>query len=137
MNLSAAKGCPLTLREAQFKPLIKWNGDVQPCQRLYDKIYCIGNLHNSTNQEIFDDRNPRLIDLSEIFSHRMNLMKANMCGNCALINECVGGCPARALDSDGCILSMDPDCVQRKLEYMQEYITHLPPNGRAISITGS
>lgn len=109
--------CPIEQREPIISPLIKVNGDVQPCHVLYDEIFSIGNVFQKELNSILSyEKNLELDDLANFFNIRKKIIKAHgSCLNCTVCDLCGGGCPAEAFVNNADILSDDGQCQRRFL----------------------
>ncbi len=125
VNIQPTQKCSLTDPDAFVRPLIKVNGDMQPCQRLYDEIYSMGNVISSPIQQVFSFENEQLIALRQILQNRAQLMKANLCKTCVIKESCACGCPGRAVDHCGTIMGLDSDCKLRVQKYIENNLVHL------------
>ena len=125
MNLQPSRKCTLLGKNANVRPLIKVNGSVQPCQRLYDDIYSLGNMITEQPEKIFNRENEQLQALINMLENRKLLMRKNLCKECTLREVCEGGCPGRSIDYCGNIMGLDSDCTQKKAYFILENINQL------------
>lgn len=79
--------CPIEQREPIISPIIKVNGDVQPCHVLYDEIFSIGNVfQNELNSILSYEKNVKLDDIANFFSIRKRMIKSyGSCLNCTVV----------------------------------------------------
>ena len=117
--------CSLVGPIVAVRPLIKVNGNVQPCQRLYDDIYSVGNLFLSDPETVFSDGNERFNAVTSILEKRALLLKENVCPDCVIRDTCGCGCPGRAVDESSEIMGADPDCKLRIEEYIKNHLKYL------------
>lgn len=117
--------CPIEQREPIISPIIKVNGDVQPCHVLYDEIFSIGNVfQNELNSILSYEKNVKLDDIANFFSIRKRMIKSHgSCLNCTVCDLCGGGCPAEAFVNNADILSNDGQCQRRFLSLASMALT--------------
>ena len=125
LQFSPTKGCELLKTNINYYPLVKYNGDIHPCQLLYSPSYTIGNLFVEDISYVLSLQNPRLVLLQKYLQLRLDLLRNGMCRGCVASAFCTGGCPAMALDY-GDILNGDGGCISRKnhLLVMQTQYLH-------------
>jgi len=109
-------GCPLMSEKSdRLSLLVKTNGDIHPCQGLYDRAFCLGNLGSSTIPETLDALKQLSVQLSERQTADFG------CGKCLIRSFCSRGCPAAAYTNSGSILGSDGQCefrLRQSLKYL-------------------
>jgi radical SAM protein with 4Fe4S-binding SPASM domain len=98
---------------------VKSNGDIQPCQALYDEAFCLGNIHTFDGAELAR-RMERIHTLAQ-----KRLLQDYRCDRCILRGGCGKGCMAMAFDLSGDCLGDDGDCECRKLEFVNQKLSGL------------
>ncbi len=102
--------CPLSNQKINMSVLIKSNGEIYPCQMLYNVKYRLGNL---------------LTDPPDVFEQAMKKITSIAkkreetdfgCNNCLAKNTCKKGCMAFAEMLCGDPLGNDGECLYRKLQ---------------------
>jgi len=115
--------CPFTTENPPLSLLIKTDGSVHPCQMLYDKNHCIGNIYNDSDEQ-----------LDKGFDAVTNLAKQRLsidygCNKCIVAKLCGKGCPAEALSINGDFMSSDNNCITRRLQFvsmeLKEYVNNV------------
>ena len=124
MIIKPATHCPLVGQNTVMNPIIKVNGDVQPCHCLYDDSYSIGNLFLSNPENVFSSNNEQFDAVKHILEKRTIYLKEKTCSNCVINDICSGGCPGRAFDEYGDILQIDPDCTLRIRGYVKNNLKY-------------
>ncbi len=109
-------GCPYTKDSENMSVCIKVNGDIQPCQTLYDKKYSIGNIFNFNEAETL----AKTEELSKLAKRR--LYEDYGCKKCMLGKACGRGCLAEAVNNFGDPLAEDGNCVFRKLQFLDSFV---------------
>lgn len=111
--------CPLLLEDKPLSVAIKSNGEVQPCQALYDSFFSIGNVSKDSINDILDrKKNHKLRTLISFFDSRKEMLKDARCGECIIKDSCGTGCPAQALSDSDSVMELDKYCtVRRSLFY--------------------
>lgn len=94
-------------------PLIKPNGDVQPCQMLYGSQFTLGNIEKDNLYYIISPANPCVDQLKRQLCHRSECILSKNCSSCKLVSVCQGGCPAKGIDNGG-FFEQDGDCQFRQ-----------------------
>ena len=117
----ATLSCPLSDHDAERSILIKPNGDIQPCQLLYDENYKLGNIHRHSEPKA---KNPDPYKIEENFNKLSGLISARKsldfgCKNCLCSSKCNKGCPAMAIYAHNDLNSNDSLCTFRKTEFMK------------------
>lgn len=109
-----AFSCPLadSPEEVKLGCMVKSNGDIMPCQALYDSRYRLGSVYSYDENEVYDN----LRKLQEITQARMAADYG--CERCLLNPLCKRGCPAMAL-AEGDILASDGECEFRLKHYLK------------------
>lgn len=85
-SLYPCGSCPLDA-DGLFNPLIKYNGNIQPCELLYDDKYSIGNIFNSNE---FDSEKVNLVIKNK--QDWKSKMDNSNCKNCSINTICKSGC---------------------------------------------
>ncbi len=90
-------------------------GNIYSCNRTYEneKFY-YGNINNMTREEL-------ALKCDELNKIRKSYLEGSKCKDCALFNECHGGCPANAYTLHKDICSADDYFCDSKLE-IKKYI---------------
>lgn len=107
-----SSSCPLSDPDTELSVLIKTNGQVYPCQMLYNEKYCLGNILSS-DVSVFDQR---IKKISAITKER-NLTDFG-CQRCVVKDCCKKGCMALAEMKTGSPLEDDGECLFRKLQFL-------------------
>ena len=109
-----AFSCPLADNSDDIKLgcMVKSNGELMPCQGLYDSQYRLGNVYNFDENEVIG----KLRRLQEITKKRMETDYG--CNRCILTPICKRGCPADAA-AMGDILETDGNCEFRLKHYLK------------------
>lgn len=107
--------CPLLDKEREISSAIKPNGDVQPCQELYDSFYTIGNIYEEDFLNIIDKKNnKKFLLVKEFLGARRELLRANKCKDCMAIEKCGMGCPSQTLSDTDSLTDLDSFCGMRR-----------------------
>ncbi len=101
--------------EGIVSPLIKCNGDVQPCQRLYDSEYKIGNIFKEDIMRIFSEDNEKIINIKNEINNRKRVFSKTKCVSCILNNICEKGCICESIDHGGVYEESDECYIRRKI----------------------
>lgn len=104
--------CPLSVPESDMSVLIKPNGDIHPCQMLYNNKYHMGNIFTDDTQAIID----KTKQITNIAQKRLEI-NFN-CDRCVIKNFCKKGCIAYAEMNSGSPLGNDGECEYRKLQFL-------------------
>lgn len=121
LNLKLPKltfGCPIldNVQETVFLgPRIAANGDVFICQIFSDPEYSIGNINESTMEEILESN--RLKNL--IGDLREGQRNIKSCEKCVWKTSCSRGCIGMAIQNGG-VSETDGQCSLRKKIFMKE-----------------
>ena len=109
-----AFSCPLAddPNDVKLGCMVKANGEMMPCQGLYDGHYRLGNVYDFDENEVIGN----LRRLREITQKRMQTDYE--CSKCILTSICKRGCPASAA-SMGDIFGSDGDCEFRLKHYLK------------------
>lgn len=91
-------GCNAGLYESLVFP----DGSVHPCDYLWEKKFCAGNL--------FDDGGVERISNSPVFFMLHNLKPDNICLKCYFLRVCKGGCPGVRYMLEGNLAYPNPEC---------------------------
>ena len=113
-NIIPSKGCDL-LENDLFSPLIKTDGSVQPCQRLYDSSFTIGNIFADDLEFILSNHNIKMKELIEKINKRNNILEEK-CRPCIMHEICKKGCLGESIDNGG-FNHLPNDCFARKKEF--------------------
>lgn len=105
--------CNFMKKKIILTPLIKVNGDVQLCQRLYGTEFSLGNIYNEPLDAILNLNNRKMIEILDIVKMRCDRLTENVCKRCMLNYNCNKGCLADSIDK-GDIFSKPDDCEIRK-----------------------
>mgnify|MGYP001624252922 CR=1 FL=1 len=117
--------CDLLNPTVDINAAIKPSGEVQPCQGLYDQLFCIGNICETSIYYILDrNQNPRFRTLLELLETRKNFLLSSMCKSCPLRLVCGTGCPVRALEDTKNLISVDNNCAIRKEHMFSQIFKH-------------
>lgn len=104
--------CSLDDPEAPMSVLIKNNGNLHPCQLLYDDAYCFGNLLTDSAEQLLSGlRRIRQLAVART-------QQDYQCHRCPMRDTCGKGCIAMAVYNTGDPLGEDGDCLTRKLEIL-------------------
>lgn len=106
--------CPMedSPEDVKLGCMVKSNGDLMPCQGIYDSRYRLGNVYSFDESEVYEN----LRKLQQITRTRMETDYG--CKKCLLNPLCKRGCPASALN-EGDILASDGDCEFRLKHYLK------------------
>lgn len=102
--------CPLSDPTAELSVLIKCNGEVYPCQMLYNDKYSLGNLL-CDDVSVFDQK---IESISSIAKEREQVDFG--CCRCLAKDICRKGCMAFGEMKTGEPLGDDGECLYRKLQ---------------------
>lgn len=97
-------GCNYTSESPDISVCVKTNGLIQPCSLLYDSAYALGNIFEF-DQTYFEER---IRHISSIARQRRTMDYG--CDRCILKNNCIRGCMAAALLTNGDVLANDGEC---------------------------
>ena len=117
MNISHVGECQLNLDKCTFNPLIHTNGDVQPCEGLFQEEFCIGNLLKQNPEQIFTHENKLVQELSCKAKKRKKMLNEVICKDCFLNHTCGKGCIAESYNN-GDFFGLPNDCHFRKREFI-------------------
>lgn len=107
--------CPLLHEESGISVSIKPNGDVQPCQDLYDAFFSIGNIYENDFNSIVDRRkNIRFRTVIDFLNNRRELLRINKCKDCCIKEKCGTGCPGKMLNETETLIDLDSFCGIRR-----------------------
>lgn len=112
---SAAFSCPLADDYDRIKLgcMVKVNGDIMPCQALYDERYKLSSVYSFDENEV-------IRNLKELQNLTQTRMKTSYeCEKCLLNPLCSRGCPASAVANCGDILATDCECDFRLKHYLK------------------
>ena len=101
--------CDLTKEDGNKNFCVKPDGSIQPCQNLYDKKFCIGNINNLD----WDLICMNLKKLSVYLSARLEIDYG--CTKCFINQMCGKGCPAFSFMNTSKLLTTDGNCEFRRL----------------------
>ena len=104
--------CPYSANAEDLFIGIKPNGDVQPCQTLYDPKYTLCNILDF-NEDAFLARMQETVDLAK---RRTSVSFG--CEKCMLSSACGRGCMSEAVNLNGDPLGDDGNCLFRKLQFI-------------------
>ncbi len=107
-------GCPLADGTAsRLSLLVKTNGNIIPCQGLYDDSLALGNICAFSAEQIREacDR------LGKTVKKRMECDYG--CKTCLMDSVCKRGCPAMAYNHSGDLLANDGQCEYRLRQYLK------------------
>jgi len=109
--------CPIEKTAEPLSILIKCDGSIQPCQKLYDTVFILGNIF------MFDDDiiSHRIDTLREIYSKRQVLSFG--CEKCINRSICHKGCLADVYNYSHEFFGIDGKCVLRRLQTMSFALT--------------
>lgn len=93
---------------------VKSNGDIQPCQNLYEPEFSVGSLYRLD----FDSMEEKLKELQSLLSERQKSDYG--CHKCISKNLCGRGCAASAYHLTKDYLADDGDCNFRKLQISRQ-----------------
>ena len=102
--------CPLSNPDTKISALIKSNGDIHPCQMLYNEKYKLGNILTDKKEAITE----RMAEITAIAAKREQTDFG--CNRCLARQFCKGGCMAFADMRSGDLLANDGDCEYRKFQ---------------------
>lgn len=120
---AVVKRCPLLDEDAAYSVAIKANGDVQPCQGLYDEFFTIGNIKERSINGILDVRkNDRLIALKSFLSARVSMLHEAKCRDCIIQDKCSTGCLAQAMSMSNSLLELDEFCSFRRSQFFKNLV---------------
>lgn len=102
--------CPLSHDFENLSLVVKTDGNIVPCQMLYDDYFVLGNLFDFN----IDSFTSRLGEVSELVKKRENTDYG--CIKCILKSHCKKGCMALAYHINGDPLAADGECEFRKLQ---------------------
>lgn len=110
-----AFSCPFAKLEEEppLSCMVKPNGDIMPCQCLYDEQFKLGNIHSFSEEEIKENLNK----LQKIVCTRQET--DYHCQNCLIEPLCKRGCPAMGYLNGGDILANDGECSFRLKHYLK------------------
>jgi len=93
--------------------MVTSEGNIMPCQALYDPRYRLGNIYS------FDEGEMRrnMEEMCRIATKRLSLDFG--CEKCLIAPLCKRGCPAEALLKSGDILGSDGECSYRLKHYLK------------------
>ena len=92
--------------------LIKVNGEVYPCQMLYNEKYCLGNI-------LYDDISVFDAAMEKISAIAKTREQTDFgCKRCLARDICKKGCMAFAEMKSGDPLGDDGECLYRKLQLL-------------------
>ena len=111
-------GCPYTKDAEHMSICIKTNGDIQPCQVLYSEKFSIGNIFDFQEDKVLARVNDLLILAQKRLSENYG------CEKCILNKGCGRGCLAEAVNNFGDPLAEDGNCLFRKLQFLDMYVTN-------------
>lgn len=117
MNISYVGECQFNLEHFRFNPYIRTNGDVYPCQGLFDDEFCIGNLLRQTPDEIFTHNNVKVQQLAERVKKRRIILENSICRTCPINKTCGKGCIAESYN-EGDFYGKPADCYFRKRDFL-------------------
>lgn len=102
--------CSLISGGDGYNICLKPNGNIQPCQALYDDAFAVGSIY-SLDVLALDKKMAELINQ---LKKRLNI--DNNCARCINRSICDKGCAANAYMIHGDIMASDGDCRLRKLQ---------------------
>lgn len=101
--------CPLMKPEEAVGFCVKSNGEIMPCQGLYDSSFAVGSLHHLD----MDLVETNIRSLGEQVARRA--AKDFGCSRCINRDRCEKGCPAEAFLNLGDFAGADGGCAYRRL----------------------
>ena len=104
--------CPLSDPETEMSVLIKVNGEVYPCQMLYNEKYCLGNILRD-DMTVFDNSMKNISSIAKVREQT-----DFGCKRCLARDICKKGCMAFAEMKSGDPLGDDGECLYRKLQLL-------------------
>lgn len=104
--------CPLSDPETKMSVLIKVNGEVYPCQMLYNEKYCLGNILRD-DMTVFDKSMGKIASIA-----KAREQTDFGCKRCLVGKFCKKGCMAFAEMKSGDPLGDDGECLYRKLQLL-------------------
>lgn len=110
-------GCPMDLEDNPFSFLVKVNGDIQPCQLLYDECFTLTNIFAFQEKQM--EKN--LKKISDSVSKRANTPQ-EYCDKCFLQSGCKKGCLAAAYNYSNDPLGPDGDCQFRIQQFIHYHL---------------
>lgn len=87
---------------------VKPDGSIQPCQNLYDKRFCIGNIYNID----WDSISANLKKITSYLAARLEIDYG--CKKCFIDQMCGKGCPAFSFMRTSELLTSDGNCDFRR-----------------------
>lgn len=117
-NISYANECQFNKENYKFAPVIKPDGSVQPCQGLYTKEFCIGNIFSQSVDEIVSSGNYLVTDLLERIRKRRDNLDKVVCKSCFLNSTCGKGCVAESYNK-GDFYGTPMNCEMRKRDALR------------------
>lgn len=110
-----AFSCPFSKDEEDItlSCMVKSNGDIMPCQSLYDEKYKLSNIYSFDEEALRQNLNylKRAVEARELKDYN--------CKSCIINPICKRGCPAMALLNSGDILGNDEECSFRLKHYLK------------------
>ena len=122
MNIHYVNECQFNNEPCDFTPLIHPDGSVQPCEGLFDKQFCIGNLLHEPPEYIFSRENPRVQRLRAIADIRRSSLTQSFCKECKLQKLCGKGCIAESYNT-GNIYGPPMDCDMRRHDFLHAVLS--------------
>lgn len=116
LNLGCVGECQFNLDKYRFLPSVSPNGNVHPCESLFQDEFIIGNILSEDPDSIFSARNPKVVEISKMCKKRKRLLDTEICCNCEINEVCGKGCVAKSI-SHGNIYGPPDDCDIRKRDY--------------------
>ncbi len=93
--------------------MVKPNGDIMPCQGLYDPVFTLSNINKFDENELQQN----MEKLCNIACKRLDMDYG--CKKCLIEPLCKRGCPAMAVLNSGDILGTDKECSFRLKHYLK------------------
>lgn len=105
--------CSLMKEKLISSPLIKVNGDVQVCQRLYGQEFCLGNVFRQPLENLLSLENVKMKNLIKLAKLRYFKLSDGACSKCLINDRCGKGCMADSVDNTD-IFTIPADCTIHK-----------------------
>ncbi|MCI9142199.1 MAG: radical SAM protein [Lachnospiraceae bacterium] len=117
MNIDYVGECHFNLGHYNFSPTIHADGSAQPCEGLFQKEFCIGNLLYESPDEIYTHGNKLVREFAEEVRKRRQRLDNELCKDCILNSTCGKGCIAESYNA-GDFYGKPADCGMRKRDFM-------------------
>lgn len=122
MNINYVGECHFNLEHYNFSPLILPDGSAQPCQGLFQKEFCLGNLIFESPDDIYSHGNILVKKLSNEVQKRRKNLDNKECKDCVLNKTCGKGCIVESYNA-GDFYGRPSYCGMRKRDFLC-YVLH-------------